>query len=148
MIKLEQAIEEKDITSIQNILKAYLTSDPSDSKNTIKSVLQEVEDKKIDIWEEHDGKILLSSPWNEEDFLDLQVDLRMNFSKERFNHLVDMGEEVYGSEKKSAPNLSSGTKIVSEDQQSKKSQAMKWGIMAIAIGVLIILLVKMMNSNN
>lgn len=148
MIKLDQAIEEKDITSIQNILKAYLTSDPSDSKNTIKSLLQEVEDKKIDIWEEHDGKILLSSPWTEEDFLDLQVDLRMNFSKERFNHLIDMGEKVYGLEKKISPNASSKTTITREEQQSKKSQAMKWGIMAIAIGVLIILLVKMMNSNN
>ncbi|WP_422122327.1 hypothetical protein DHX103_10985 [Planococcus sp. X10-3] len=148
MMKLEQALQEKDITSIQNILKAYLISDPSDSQNTIKSSLQQIEKKEIGVWEEHDGKELSSSPWTEDEFLDLQVDLRMNFSKERFNHLVNVGEKIYGSEKKLSTDISSKTTVTSEDNQSKKSQAIKWGIVAITIGILIILLIKMANSNN
>lgn len=149
MNKLDQAIEENNATDIRNMLKAYITSDPTDSRGTIKKALQQTYDNKIDVWEEHDGKEFPSTPWTEEKFLDLQVDLRMNFSEERFRYLLKVGEEVYRLEAKTISQPSSPPKNESsQNNQPKKSQAMKWGIMAITAGILIILLMKLVNSNN
>lgn len=149
MSKLNQAIEENNATNIRNMLKAYITSDPTDSRGMIKKALQQTYNNKIDVWEEHDGKEFPSIPWTEENFLDLQVDLRMNFSKERFMHLLEVGEEVYGLGAKTISQSSSPKEEAdSHNNQPKKSQAMKWGIMAITAGILIILLIKLANSNN
>lgn len=151
MNKLNQAIEENNITDIRNILKAYMTSDPTDSNKQIQTILEEIANKEVDIWEEHDRNELNLSSWSEEDFLDLQVDLRMNFSRERFMHMLDVGKEVYGSEKntdllKMNRNSAVNSTATGSDQP-KKSQTMSRGIVAIAVGVLVILIWKMISSN-
>ena len=50
------------------------------------------------IWEEYDGLKLDrdKNNWNKSYFASLQGDLRYNFSKERFEHILEVGRYVYG----------------------------------------------------
>lgn len=158
MSKLDQAIAEKNIVGLQNLLKAYLTGDPTDSNATIKQSLQKVQASGIDIWEQHDGKILNTSSkesWDEDYFVDLQVDLRMNFSKERFLHMLEVGKKVYAIPLKQA---TTGSTIVSSStsqkihtqlvDSGKKNSALKWGAVALGAVILMAVIIKIVNSNN
>ncbi len=158
MSKLDQAIAEKNIVGLQNLLKAYLTGDPTDSNATIKQSLQKIQVNGIDIWQRHDGKVFNTSSkesWDEDYFVDLQVDLRMNFSKERFLHMLEVGKKVYaipvkqtatGPTHASRPTAPK-TYIQSADR-GKKNSALLWGTIAVGAVILMAVVIKMINSNN
>lgn len=161
MSKLEQAISEKNIVGIRNLMKAYLSSDPTDSNATIKQSLQRIQTSGIDIWETQDEKQLSTSKeaWDEDYFVDVQVDLRMNFSKERFLHILEVGKKVYGvsvakAAAQTTPRPAQNNRPQVQKQQSpsvnneKKNSALLWGAAAIGAIILIIVLVKMIGSNN
>lgn len=157
MSKLDQAIAEKNIIGLRNLLKAYLTGDPTDSNATIKQSLQKVQENRIDIWEQHDGKILNTSSreaWDEDYFVDLQVDLRMNFSKARFLHMLEVGKKVYEIPAKqiaTGPTFASRptsqkTNIQLVDNR-KKNSALKWGAVALGAVILMSVIIKIVNSS-
>lgn len=158
MSKLDQAIAEKNIVGLQNLLKAYLTGDPTDSNATIKQSLEKIRVSGIDIWKKHDGKILNTSSkesWDEDYFVDLQVDLRMNFSKERFLHMLEVGKTVYTN---SVKQTTTGTIYASRPtapktyihpaDSGKKNSALLWGTVAVGAVILMAVVIKMINSNN
>ncbi|WP_053400313.1 hypothetical protein [Priestia koreensis] len=158
MSKLDQAITEKNIVRLQNLLKAYLTGDPTDSNETVKESLQKIQVNGIDIWQHHDGKILHTSSkesWDEDYFVDLQVDLRMNFSKERFLHILEVGKKVYANPAKQLATVThhasrptaQKTYIKLADSGKKKS-ALLWGTVAVGAVILMAVVIKMINSNN
>ncbi|MCM3024410.1 hypothetical protein [Heyndrickxia ginsengihumi] len=157
MSKLDQAIAEKNIVGLQNLLKAYLTGDPTDSKATIKQSLQKIQASGIEIWQHHDGKILNTSSkesWDEDYFVDLQVDLRMNFSEERFLHMLEVGKKVYGIPVKQtvagSTHASRPTTKIAYTQSAdsgKKNSALLWGAVAVGAVILMAVVFKMINSN-
>jgi hypothetical protein len=158
MSKLDQAIAEKNIISLRNLLKAYLTGDPADSNSTIQQSLNKIQASGIDIWQSHDGKTLnTASPatWDEDYFVDLQVDLRMNFSQARFIHMLEVGKKVYGSfvsQSKAQPTQSSLPTSTKPYTQSvnigKKNSALMWGAVALGAVILTAVIIKMINTNN
>ncbi|PHE67323.1 hypothetical protein [Bacillus wiedmannii] len=157
MNKLNQAITEKNIVGLRNLLKAYITGDPADSDATIKNSLQKIYANGIDVWQPYDGKELnmSSNTWNEDYFVDLQVDLRMNFSKERYLHMLEVGKKVYGVSVVASPTLATQTvRISTSDQQNtkvnnrKKAKALVWGITALGAFILGIVLIKMIKTNS
>ncbi|HFJ9318655.1 TPA: hypothetical protein ACGW54_003971 [Bacillus tropicus] len=157
MNKLNQAITEKNIVGLRNLLKAYITGDPADSDATIKNSLQKIYANGIDVWQPYDGKKLnmSSNTWNEDYFVDLQVDLRMNFSKERYLHMLEVGKKVYGVSVVASPTLPTQTVSTSTSNQQymkvdnkKKSKALVWGIAALGAFILGIFLIKMIKTNS
>ncbi|EOQ16029.1 hypothetical protein KQ3_04943 [Bacillus cereus B5-2] len=157
MNKLNQAITEKNIVGLRNLLKAYITGDPADSDATIKNSLQKIYANGIDVWQPYDGKELnmSSNTWNEDYFVDLQVDLRMNFSKERYLHMLEVGKKVYGVSVVASPTLPTQTVRTSTSNQQymkvdnkKKSKALVWGIAALGAFILGIVLIKMIKTNS
>ena len=102
MSKLDQAIAEKNIFGLKNLLKAYLTGDPTDFNAISNKVFKKLAKKTGLIY----GNIMTEKlntsskeSWDEDYFVDLQVDLRMNFSKERFLHMLEVGKGIFDSSK-------------------------------------------------
>lgn len=152
MSSLLEAVESKDTLSIRKYLKSYITVDPADGNGTIKKALQEIASKSLNVWEEHDGGELKQSrqDWNENYFVDLQVDLRMNFSKERYMHMLEVGKVVFPapvSQPKPAPSQTTGhwTKTITTGtgKTEKKNRTLIWaGIAVVVLGVIVIKLIK------
>lgn len=102
---LEDAVKSKNIKDIRRSLRSYIkkclgdTNEIMDALNYVKKSLSEEEYKLI--WEEYDGIILEfdKNKWNKDYFAAVEVDLSDNFSKERFNHILEVGRYVYGTTK-------------------------------------------------
>ena len=102
---LEDAVKSKNIKDIRRSLRSYIkkclgdTEEIKDALNYVKMSLSEEEYKSI--WEEYDGIKLEDdkNKWNKYYFASVEVDLSDNFSKERFNHILEVGRYVYGTTK-------------------------------------------------
>ena len=96
---MDEALGTKDVKRIRNLLKAYITADPSDTNDTIKLALLDIRDSGITVFEQPDDVMIQNdrSRWTEEYFVDLQVRLRNNFSEERYMHMLEVGEHVYSN---------------------------------------------------
>jgi hypothetical protein len=98
-------IESGDIERIQDGLSTYLTKNPSDENLEVSNVVNYVEKNfSGQIWNSHDGRELESdtTKWNKEYLGLLKSDLRNNFSKKRFYHILQVGKVVYPAKKKTA----------------------------------------------
>jgi hypothetical protein len=97
---LETAIEEKNIRKIRSAIGTYIMADPTDRKNEIANGLSKIDQRGLDIWEEHDGRELEAdqAKWNKDYFTELQSQLETNFSKKRFNRTLQVGRYVYRDE--------------------------------------------------
>lgn len=102
---LEDAVKSKNQKDIRIGLLSYIkkclgdTEEIKNALNYVKSSLNEEEYKSI--WEEYDGIKLEDdkNKWNKYYFASVEVDLSDNFSKERFNHILEVGRYVYGTTK-------------------------------------------------
>ncbi|MDT0160662.1 hypothetical protein [Bacillus sp. AG4(2022)] len=163
MSKLNQAIAEENIIEIRNLLKAYLTGDPSDSDSTIQQSLNKIQASGIDIWQPHDGKTLNTTSqaaWDEDYFVDSQVDLRMNFSQARFIHMLEVGKKVYGpfiphsNSQQNQPSRPISTNPINTKPNTqpvnvrKKNSTLKWGAVVLGAVILMTVIIKIVNSNN
>lgn len=100
---LEDAVKSKDIKDIRIAILSYIkkclgdTYEIESAINYLKNSLTELEYSNI--WEKHDGVNLDNnkSNWNKNYFSSVEVDLADNFSKERFNHILEVGKYVYGT---------------------------------------------------
>lgn len=159
MNNLLQAVTNGNMSEIKNYLKAYITGDPADTDNSIKSALKQIEMKNLNIWEQHDGATFNTSrsAWTQDYFVDLQVDLRMNFSKERFMHMLEVGKLAFPmpveqpkvvqpkvvTKSNTYPNNSpqNGT-------SGKKDQTLLYmGIAGVAVVVIAVVLVKLLKNS-
>jgi hypothetical protein len=154
MSKLTDAINNENISDIRNSLKANLTADPADMNNFIKSALRQVEQKNLPIWQEHDGATFNTnrSAWTEDYFVDLQVDLRMNFSKERFLHMLEVGKVAFPAPvvqpSAQVKSTSNGSRPQSTSQGSnggKKNISLL--LVGLAVVILIAIIVKLMKNS-
>ncbi|MBE2920362.1 hypothetical protein HPJ93_00555 [Anoxybacillus flavithermus] len=97
---LEQAIQEKNIRKIRNAIGSYIMADPLDRNGEIANAVRKVEAAGINIWQEHDGRDFEydCTKWDKEYFTLLQSQLTLNFSKKRFEHMLEVGRKVYEAE--------------------------------------------------
>lgn len=156
MNKLFQAIELEDISEIEIYLKAFITGNPSDSDNTIKQALKQIESKNLNVWEKHDGATFQNNrkDWTEDYFVDLQVDLRMNFSKERFMHMLEVGKEAFPASVEQPKvtikqnEITSKTTSTTNNTNRKKDRTLLYmGIAGVAVVVLAVVLVKLIKNS-
>lgn len=99
---LEEEVKNKNIKGIRRSISSYIkkclgnTDEIRQAVNYIEKSLTQSEFDSI--WEEYDGLKLDrdKNNWNKSYFASLQGDLRYNFSKERFEHILEVGRYVYG----------------------------------------------------
>lgn len=156
MNNLFQAVENENIADIKNYLKAYITGDPADADNSIKTALKKIEMKSLNVWEQHDGTTFNMSRnnWTQDYFVDLQVDLRMNFSKERYMHMLEVGKVAFPTPVEQPKSKTQTTKAnnssynqTANGTESKKDQTLLYmGIAGVAVVVLAVVLVKLIKN--
>lgn len=88
------AVEDKDIRKIRIMMEDSLLIDPTfvqfnEMENTVKGLKN--------LYDVHDGKELrmFKSTWDEDYMNDLMVEVVMNFSHERINHLKEVVQYLY-----------------------------------------------------
>jgi len=94
---LVEAVSSKDLKKIRVALSAYLSKNPTDEGNEVTNVLNYVQQNfNGDLWEMQDERALEqdSSKWTKDYLGYLKSDLRNNFSKERFDHIIEVGKIV------------------------------------------------------
>ncbi|MFI3211074.1 MAG: hypothetical protein R3Y64_08545 [Peptostreptococcaceae bacterium] len=92
----EEAINTNDDKKIKVAVCCYIDKDPSDRNFELKSIIDFLDENNKDIWEEH---IIVEEDrpkdeWDEDYLALLQADLMFNFSKDRLNHIMDVGQVV------------------------------------------------------
>lgn len=163
MSKLLLSVEARDISDIQSYLKANITVNPNDSENVMKTALKQIELKNLPVWEQHDGATFNTNQagWTQDYFVDLQVDLQMNFSKERFTHMLDVGKAAFpiiatestqtntqGVAPSKSLTQSRGKKMSSTSSvNGKKDQTLLYGGIAAVVVILAIVLIKMIKND-
>lgn len=143
---LENAAKSKNIKDIRRALRSYIkkclgdTQEIKEALNYVKKSLTEEEYNNI--WEKYDGLKLDkdSNNWDKRYFASLEVDLSDNFSKERFNHILEVGKFVYGTTEKSQSPLNESdlslNKVNSVDKKDGKSNFLL--LMIICVPVLVV----------
>ena len=141
MNKFEEAVSTNDRKMIRNLLKAYITGNPADTDKTIKNALKTLDSSDITVFDPGDGKGLVmdKSCWTEEYFVDLQVDLRNNFSEERYKHMLEVGAHVY-------PQADKSTYFKNEDDVTPRPKKLKATTGFVVAGLFLILLVVLVNG--
>lgn len=139
MSRFEDALMRNDIKTIRNLLKAYITGNPADTDKTIENALTTLNGSNTVIFDQADDKLFIldRSLWTEEYFVDLQVDLRNNFSEERYRHMLEVGAHVYPQEKESTFTKKEETVA----RQPKKFKATMGLVVASLLLILVVILV-------
>ncbi|MGH0667248.1 hypothetical protein [Bacillus paranthracis] len=92
---LVEAVSSKELKKIRVALSTYLSKNPTDEGNEVTNALKYVQQNfNGDLWEVQDERALEqdSSKWTKDYLGYLKSDLRNNFSKERFNHIIEVGK--------------------------------------------------------
>lgn len=141
MSRFEEAVMTNDRKMIRNLLKAYITGNPADTDKTIKDALKTLDESNITVFDQADDKELVMDRtcWTEEYFVDLQVDLRNNFSEERYKHMLEVGAHVY-------PQSSESTYFRNEDVVTPQPKKFKATTGLVVASLLLILLVVLVNG--
>lgn len=124
---LEDAVKSKNPEDIRSALISYIkkclgdTEEIMDALNYVKKSLSEEEYKSI--WEEYDGLTLEldKNNWNKDYFALVEVDLSYNFSKERFNHILEVGRYVYGTTKPCKQDINTSQIKTSQANRGKNN---------------------------
>ncbi|WP_262174232.1 hypothetical protein [Saccharococcus sp. Marseille-Q5394] len=95
---LQKAIDNHNLRHIRSAVSSYMVSDPADGRREIQPAVRYVEQSGItDLWQDHDGRPFKEmAEWDEDYYGLLQAQLMMNFSKDRFNHTLEVGKKVHG----------------------------------------------------
>ncbi|MFM9532561.1 hypothetical protein [Lysinibacillus sp. IITD104] len=154
MSKLLHAIETNNIEDIQKFLKANITVNPNDSENSMKTALKKIEQKNLPIWEQHDDATFNTNrtEWTQDYFVELQVDLRMNFSKERFMHMLEVGKVAFPvliEEKQTQQKVTikQNQETDNDGTSEKKNRTLLAGLVGVAVIVLVAVLIKMIKND-
>lgn len=154
MSKLLHAIETNNIEDIQKFLKANITVNPNDSENSMKTALKKIEQKNLPIWEQHDDATFNTNrtEWTQDYFVELQVDLRMNFSKERFMHMLEVGKVAFPvliEEKQTQQKVTikQNKETDNDGTSEKKNRTLLAGLVGVAVIVLVAVLIKMIKND-
>ncbi|MBY0124391.1 hypothetical protein [Bacillus sp. S/N-304-OC-R1] len=137
---LQQAIEEGNIRKIRSAIGTEIMSDPTGRSGEINAALRKIESNGINIWESHDGRELdmNRAVWSKEYFTKLQAQLSSNFSKERFDHTLNVGRKAY-EEELLKPQLQKGEPKVTV-RSSSPQQGGRTGKKGLVIGMVVVVL--------
>ncbi|MCK8827926.1 hypothetical protein MWH25_09265 [Natroniella acetigena] len=147
---LEKALENKDVIRVRNVLANSIREDPADVRGIIDFNKRKIEQKAksagLELWQEHDGRTFKEkSEWNEEYLSLLMAQLMSsNFSKKRFNHILEVGREVYKDElnnevKKRKKKKSKTRKPITTNARNE-TDIKKLIIIAIGVGAIILII--------
>ena len=149
---LEDAVKNKNTKDIRRSLRSYIkkclgdTQEIMDAVNYVKKSSSKEEYDSI--WEEYDGLKLEidKSKWNKDYFALIQGDLRYNFSKERFDHILEVGRYVYGTTKpiKSTLNKNTSTSTNTKDKEKNFLPLILVGGFILLLGIPMV--IKMMKK--
>lgn len=140
---LQKAVESKNIRNIRSAISSYMVSDPTDSRGEIHRAVRHVESNGIkNLWESHDNEQFKNkNEWDKEYYGVLQAELMFNFSKERFNHALEVGRAVYKKAPKQNNNntserfVTSKWDVKSPSNNRNESDIKKFLPVLIGIGV-------------
>lgn len=93
---LIEAIENKNVGALRVAIKAYISSNPADTKGETKAALEYIKKHDINIWEVHEelGK-KDKNEWDDKYLALLLGELMYNFSEERFNFISEVSRYIY-----------------------------------------------------
>lgn len=124
---LEEEVKNKNIKGIRRSISSYITKclgDTEEIKDAIKYIEKSLTASEFaSIWEDYDGLKLENdkSKWNKTYFSSVGVDLEDNFSKERFDHILEVGRYVYGTTKPVTQTVVNESKSTNNNTTTKKS---------------------------
>lgn len=148
---LQDAVSTRNTKDIRIALSSYIkkclgnTQEIRDAENYVKNSLNTEEYNNI--WEVYDGETLEKdkNKWNRDYFASLQGDLRYNFSKERFEHILAVGKYVYGSTQASKQNVNIGQARINANTQKTENRTPLVPIL-VGGGIALLLGVAMMSK--
>ncbi|MNI27235.1 hypothetical protein D3C73_809660 [compost metagenome] len=94
---LVEAVNNRDIEQVRVALSTYLSKNPTNEQNEVFQAAEYAESRLSEpLWVEHDGLYIEkdSSKWTTEYLGQLKSDLRYNFSRERFEFIIEVGKKV------------------------------------------------------
>lgn len=103
---LVTSVASGELKKIRVALSTYLSKNPTNEDEEITNVLNYVQQNfDGNLWEVKDERVLEqdSSKWTKDYLAYLKSDLRNNFSKERFDHIIEVGKVV--RKKKTSPQM-------------------------------------------
>lgn len=152
---LIEAVEQNDLKKIRAALSTYLSKNPTnDNKEVTYAVAYVNQHFQGDLWDTHDNRPFEEnlSNWSKDYLAGLKSDLRNNFSKQRFDHILLVGQEIYKKKQVSPKQHQEGPSVQvqrsapgNQEQRVNNLQEkpMNWLIPAV-VGVGIIAVVYMM----
>ncbi|KAA2397405.1 hypothetical protein ACX16Y_20320 [Bacillus cereus] len=155
---LVEAVSSGELKRIRVALSTYLTKNPINEGEEITNALIYVQKNfNEELWEMQDERKLKqdASKWTKAYLADLKSDLRNNFSKERFNHIMEVGKVVYQKKKlahmdsqperalpKTTKSETSSKVSVNRSRMSKKGKLVISGILVAVAAAAIVYLMK------
>lgn len=90
MYTLEQILSLEDLIQKRKSLIEYIVEHPIEKGN----ILQVINNEKMDFWEKNIGEPFETNPykWDDIYYQNLQIRLNNNFSKAKFEHMLDVAE--------------------------------------------------------
>lgn len=148
---LKVAVESRNISNIRAAISSYITKNPGNKDMELNEVLKYISNNQLDseLWEKHvvrSDETQNKNQWSKDYFRLIRSNLRSNFSKDRMNHILEVGEYLYKDEVQSNNNLrvsnnASGkgerrvNRSVENKQIFKDKVIAEWDIMGINITI-------------
>lgn len=123
---LESAVNRKNITDIRIAILSYIKKclgDTQEIKDAINYIRESLSTSEFNnIWETHNGLSLDNNKmnWDKDYFAAVEVDLSDNFSKERFNHILEVARYVYGTTQSIKSTKNINTSNISNTEKKRK----------------------------
>lgn len=120
---LKVAVESRNISNIRAAVSSYITKNPGNRDRELNEVLKYITNNQLDndLWEKHIVKSEETSnkaEWSKEYFRLIRSNLRSNFSRQRMQHILEVGEYLYKDEVQLNNNLKVNNNLyVSKDKE-------------------------------
>ena len=100
---LKVAVQSKNISSVRAAISSYITKNPGNKNKELNDVLTYISNNGLynELWEEHivkSGETKNKSNWTKDYFRIIRSNLRNNFSMDRMNHILEVGQYLYKDE--------------------------------------------------
>lgn len=141
---LQKPVEIGNVEESRTALSTYLSKNPTNQDNEITDARDYAERKLgVSLWEKYDNRIMEKdqTKWSKEYLAELMSDLRHNFAKERFLHIMEVGRVVRKKKPKENPTgraQQQQTNPKAEVRQAQSQQSdnfQKWIIPVAIIGI-------------
>lgn len=144
-VEFENYIKEKNIEDIRISIESSNALDPNGERREVEERLSLLRNKISDdeLYEKHDNDlypILPKEQWDEDYFNKQKVKLQRNFSKERLDHVRELGKFIFPVEIKTNETKKEERIETSQKKSSKNNTLAIIGILAVGVVAAIVLL--------